>query len=97
MKILNPGRNTTDKLWKRLEGSTIIPVLIVAMAISVANIQRTNHSSAAESIIVFAFLIVIAVGSTFAQMRIVKELKKRNSETSNKNLNPISGSSPEKG
>jgi hypothetical protein len=92
MKILNPDRNTTGNLWRRLESGAALPVVLVPFVISISNMLQNMNASPVWRISVFAFLFLIAVGCMSAQMRVVKELKKRNSETSNTNLEPISGS-----
>ena len=90
-RILNPDRNTTPHLWKRLHAGAMMPIFCITPVIIATNLLRQEDGmSRGVGIGVIVLMIVIAFGSSLGQKRLISELEKRCSEVSNKDLNPIS-------
>ena len=89
MRILNPDRNKTDVLWRRLDAGAILPTLLVTVALIAGNLPRGDPSR----IIVLVLLLLIAVGHMVAHKKIVRELKRR-SGISNKASEDIAAGAP---
>ena len=92
MQILNPDRNKTSFLWKRLENGGLMPILLLSSCIAVCNAFHNENGNQIERIGLLGLLILLAIVSMIMHRRTVKELKRRCEGDSNHNLEHISDS-----
>jgi len=82
MRLVDPDRNRTDRLWRSLEKSAALPTVFVGAAICASGFLRYDGAIQIVGVVILSLLIVMAVSSSLSQRRIVKELKRRYEEAS---------------